>query len=124
MLDPVQQSLVTRWLPLAAVLSVAAIVVVRAHLRPEQRARYALGMGAPGAVLALAYGVALLAPGEGHFRVGVIYLLFVAVSTVYALAGLRLVVSSISDRRAALLLGLIVLAVFLALDPYHRAVQP
>jgi hypothetical protein len=120
----VQQSIVERWLPFAALLAVVVILVTAAALPRPGQARYRVGALALVPILLLAYGVALVAPGEGHFRLGALYVLFVVASAAYGLVGLWRAAPASTDRRAALLLGLIVLAAFLAIDPYHRAVQP
>ncbi len=68
--------------------------------------------------------VALIAPGESHYRLGWLYVAFVVVSAATATYGVWFATPGLSDRRVALLLAAVALAVFLSIDPYHRAVQP
>jgi len=70
------------------------------------------------------YATAFAAPGEGPYRLAELFLLFVVAAAGYAFAGLWIAASQLLDRRAALLLAVLALAVFVAIDPYHRAVQP
>ena len=67
-LDPIQASIVERWLPLAALL-VAAVAVGSSLPR--------WNLAAPFAALAALPAVALVAPGESHIRLGWLYLGFV-----------------------------------------------
>ena len=122
--DQVQQSIITRFLPLEILLGAAVIFAVAA-VRPAARRRTFLSRAVILALVAvLLVVVALVAPGEGHVRLGALHLLLVATVSAYALAGLWRALPSLTDRRTALLIGTIVLAAFLAIDPYHRAVQP
>lgn len=75
-------------------------------------------------VLVAVYVVAAIAPGEGRFRLAELFLLFVAAAAGYACVGVAIVATRRTDRRTALLLAVVALAVFVAIDPYHRAVQP
>ena len=111
-------------MPIAAVLLGIASIAVAAHVPVMPRRRYAVWAAAPLAALAAVYVVALAAPGEGHFRLGEVFLLFVLVAAAYACVGLWLAAPGLADRRAALLVAIVALAVFVAIDPYHWAVQP
>ncbi len=123
-LDPVQLSIVTRWLPLAAVLLAIAIALIGSQLTAGKRRGHLRWAAAPVALLVVTYVVAAVAPGEGRFRLAELFLLFIVASATYACAGLWLVAPRLTDRRVALLLAMTALAVFLAIDPYHRGVQP
>lgn len=112
--DPVEASIVERWLPLAAVLVAAVAIGFALRWDPLP----------PLVAIAVLLAVAVVAPGESHIRLGWLFLAFVAVSAVVLGRALWLALDELSDRRAALILAAIALAVFLAIDPYHRAVQP
>ena len=123
-INQVQQTVITRFLPLEILLGAAVVFAVAAAIPAAQRRTF-LGRAVFVALLAaLLVVVALVAPGEGHVRLGSLYLLLVATVSAYALSWLWRVLPSLTDRRAALLVGAIALATFLAIDPYHRAVQP
>jgi hypothetical protein len=120
-LDQIEASIIERWLPLAALLA-AAVATGSAFWIGADRPRWSLAL--PLAVLAALLAVALVAPGESHIRLGWLYLGFVAVSAIVLGRSLWLALAGLSARRAALILAAIALAVFLSIDPYHRAVQP
>ncbi|MDP9320001.1 MAG: hypothetical protein M3P16_02760, partial [Chloroflexota bacterium] len=123
--DPIQQSIVTRWLPFAALLSsiaTIAIVITSGDAKHARRSRAAVT--ASMLALVVAYGVAFAAPGTGHFRLGVVFVLFVSLAAAFDLFLLRSATAFAPDRRVALLLFGVTLALFLSIDPYHRAVQP
>ncbi|HEY8758419.1 MAG TPA: hypothetical protein VIN74_07970 [Candidatus Limnocylindria bacterium] len=113
-LDPVEASIVERWLPLAALL--VAAVAIGSTLRSNPLL--------PLITLVGLLAVAVAAPGESHIRLGWIFLGFVAISALLLGRSVWLALDALSDRRAALILAAVALAVFLSLDPYHRAVQP
>jgi len=94
------------------------------HLESVLRGRYARWATVPIVCAVATYVVALIAPGDAHYRVAELFLLSIVAGAAYAGVGLWLATPRITDRRAALLLAAIALAVFLAIDPYHRAVQP
>ena len=113
-LDPVEASIVERWLPLAALL--VAAVAIGSTLRSNPLL--------PLITLVGLLAVAVAAPGESHIRLGWIFLGFVAISALLLGRSVWLALDTLSDRRAALILAAVALAVFLSIDPYHRAVQP
>ena len=123
-LDPVEASIVGRWTPLAALLGAAAIVAAAAHLGAERRRRFIVLAAGQLVALAVLLIVALAAPGESHIRLGGLFVAFVVLSAAIAVRGVWLALPGVSDRRAAVLLALVAVAVFLSIDPYHRAVQP
>ncbi|HEX9494533.1 MAG TPA: hypothetical protein VGA38_02095 [Candidatus Limnocylindria bacterium] len=102
----------------------AAAVAVALHLPAPARGRYARWAIVPVAVLVTTYLIGALAPGEGRFRLAELFLLAVAAGAAYAGVGLWIAAPGLTDRRTALLLAAVALAVFLSIDPYHRAVQP
>jgi len=114
--DPVQRSNVTVWVPTA--LAGAAVLAV---LIPP---RGWIGELAISAVAVAAVAVAVIAPGEGPLRLGILLLVLGVTIGARAIADLHRRLDVVGDARAALLLGIIALAVFVSLDPYHRAVQP
>ena len=123
-LDPIQASIVERWTPLAAVLGAAVTVAAGWQSDATRRRRSAVVAAAPYVVFVAMLAVALVAPGESHVRLGWIYIVFVAAFSAAALYRVWPSLPGLNDRRAALLLAAIALAVFLSIDPYHRAVQP
>ena len=123
-LDPIQASIVERWTPLAALLGAAVIVAAGLHLDAGRRRRSVVLASSQYLALAVLLAVALVAPGESHIRLGWIYVAFVAASAAIAMYTVWYALPGLSDRRAALLLAAVALAVFLSIDPYHRAVQP
>ena len=123
-LDSIQQSVVARWLPLSVALAVLTVMAIGIHVARTDRARYRSRAFALLPVALALIVVATFAPGESYLRLGTLFILFVASFGVYGLVGLWQAVPYVTDRRAALLLAMVVFAVFLAIDPYHRAVQP
>jgi hypothetical protein len=105
-------------------LLAAASAAVAAHLPVGARRGYLRWATVPAVLLIATYAVAAIAPGEGRFRLAGLFALFVVAGGVFAYAGLRQIAATASDRRVALLLAVVALAVFLSIDPYHRAVQP
>ena len=122
-LDATQQSILARWLPLAVVLIGTTVALVAAQIAAPARRRYLRWSALPVGLLIATYVVAAIAPGEGHYRLAELFLLVIAAGAGYACAGLWTAAPTLTDRRTALLLAAVALAVFLAIDPYHRAVQ-
>jgi branched-chain amino acid transport system permease protein len=76
-LDPIQQSIVERWLPLAAVFAVVVVFAVSTRLPRLDRARYRIRalILAPIAIALIV--VAATAPGESYLRLGTLLIVFV-----------------------------------------------
>jgi hypothetical protein len=123
-LDQIQASIVERWTPLAASLGAAVLVAAALHLEREPRRRSLVLASSQYLVLAVMLAVALIAPGESHVRLGWFFVAFVTASAAAATYSVWFATPGLSDRRVALLLAAVALAVFLSIDPYHRAVQP
>ena len=123
-LDPVETSIVERWLPVAAVLGAGAIVATSAHRDAARRRKLVVPVALLITALIAVLVLALVAPGESHIRLGWAYLAFVGATAAVGLYEVSLSAPRLSDRRTALLVAAVALAVFLSIDPYHRAVQP
>jgi len=122
--DQIQVSIVERWTPLAALVAAAVIVASESRFGVARDRSAIVMVVLPFIALAALLAVALVSPGESHIRLGWLYIAFVAVWATVSIQRLWLAATGITDRRAAMLLAVIALAVFFSLDPYHRAVQP
>jgi hypothetical protein len=123
-LEPVQHSLAANLVPVGVALGGLAVSLVARGLHTQTRRRYLRGSLVIAAIAVGWYAVATLAAGEGPFRLGDLFALSLAVVAGYAITGVWLSLSTISDRRAAVLLGLVAFTLFVSVDPYHREVQP
>ena len=122
--DHVVDSLVRKWLLWTLALANLAGALVLAALPSSRRQAFiarhaALSLFLPVVLLLLRSGPGLLAG-----QLGALYVALIVAVALHLLWGLRDALAGIGDRTAAALLGAVALAVFLALLPYHRAVQP
>src|SRR5712692_6207364 len=122
--DDVPRTIAQRFVPFALLLVALGTALVAVALRDGERPallrrHFALYLVVPVVLFVLSRGEDVL-----NGQVGAVYLLAVALWTAHALQALWHVVGNLEDRRAALLLGAIVLVPYLVLMPYHRAVIP
>jgi len=121
--DDVAHSLVTRWLPLALVVATLLTALVAVHLDDAQRQsfllrHFALYLAIPAVLLLLRLGP--VSNGE----LGVVYIGAAFALALHALAAVWSALDNLSDRRVAVLLGAMMLAVGLVILPYDRTVAP
>lgn len=121
---PVADSLVRKWLLFALALANLAGAFVVVALPAERRARFlarhaSLYLFVPLLLLFARAGGAAV-PGQ----LGVVYIALVCAIAIHLLAGAWEALGRLRDGPAAALLGVVALAVFLAILPYHRTVQP
>ncbi len=122
--SPVPASLVRSWLPFALALFAFVDLGIAWPLPAERRdgfvaRHFALYLAAPLTLLLLYLGRPVLNAQAGAF-LALVDLAFAA----NAIHGVWLTLERLTDRRAALLVGAIALAAYLAVVPYHRTVQP
>ena len=122
--EPVVDSLVRKWLLFALALANLTGAFVVAALPPERRAPFitrhaALYLFVP-LVLLFVRSSGGLVPGH----LGVLYMALACAIALHLLAGAWHALERLRDGAVAALLGVIALAVFLAILPYHRTVQP
>ena len=123
--SPVPASLVRAWLPFALVIFAIVDLSVASTLPAESREgfvarHFALYLASPLTLLLLYFGEPAVLPAQA----GAFLALLVAAFAANAIHGIWLSLEHVTDRRAALLLGAVALAAYLAIVPYHRAVQP
>jgi len=122
--SPVPASLVRSWIPFALALATIVDLAIAAVLAPERRAaflarHFALYLVGPLTLLFLYLSAPVANADAGAFCA-----LLVIAFALNALHGIAGALDRLSDRRAAMLIGAAALAAYLAVVPYHRAVQP
>ncbi|MBI2325381.1 MAG: hypothetical protein HYU87_10530 [Chloroflexi bacterium] len=123
--EPVAESLLRKWLPLALALAAIGSAIVSRALVPEERdgflrRHFLLYLAALALMLVAHFG----GPDVQNGQLGAIYLLVAAGFAVHALVALWPAVDRMADRAAALQLAGVALVAMLVLLPYHRAVMP
>ena len=123
--SPVPASLVRAWLPFALAIFAIVDLSIASTLPAERREgfvarHFALYLASPLTLLLLYFGQPAVLPAQA----GAFLALLVAGFAANAIHGIWLSLEHVTDRRAALLLGAVALAAYLAIVPYHRAVQP
>ena len=122
--DPVAASLVQKWLLFALVLVNLAGSFVLAALPAERRAAFVTRHAALYLFVPLLLLVLRSSGGVAAGHLGAIYIALISAIALHLLAGAWEAVGRLRDGPLAALLGVIALAAFLAILPYHRTVQP
>jgi len=122
--SPVPASLVRSWLPFALALFALVDLGIAWTLPADRRdafvtRHFALYLASPLTLLVLYLGRPVLNAQAGAFLA-----LLVAAFAANAIHGIWLALERVTDRRAALLVGAVAFAAYLAIVPYHRTVQP
>ena len=119
-----ESAILTRWLPWAAILQLIAFVVLWRALGLPRTRGLAVAMIAVAAAEAATLSLATRQDPDLELALKVGFIATVCLATVSLLWYLWSRCSAISARRCALLLGIVLLAFYLAVLPYVRAVQP
>jgi hypothetical protein len=120
-----ESSLLTRWLPWLAVVQLAALVILWRAIGRPRSGPVALVLSLTALVAAvLAAAIALRHDPSLRLALSIAYMVAVGASTAGLLAFLLSRVTMVPARQAALLLGVVMLAFYLAVLPYVRTVQP
>ena len=123
--DPVHESLLRKWLPLALGLATLATIAIVRSLAPAERAavmrrHFALYLIPLALMLVANFG----GPAVANGQLGAIYLLIAVAFVLHALAALWRALPRLTDRAVALQLAALALVPMIVLLPYHRAVMP
>ena len=122
--DPVSESLITKWLLFALGLANLTAAFVVAALPADGRAAFIRRHAALYVFVPLLLLVARASGGLTPAHLGAVYVALVAAIALHLLEGTWRSLGRLRDGALASLLGVIALAVFLAILPYHRTVQP
>ena len=121
---PVADSLIRKWLLFAFALANLAAACVVVALPAEGRARFIARHAALYLFVPLLLLFARAGGGSVAGQLGAVYIALVWAIALHLLAGAWEALGRLRDGPVAALLGVVALAAFLAILPYHRTVQP